>query len=235
VRRRREITFAQWALLIFPFAYAILLSFSPKENDRYFLPASALFTLLAALGAMELPSLIRHRVRPRLAQGIACVALVAAQFPSWSDDRGGLLRYNSAFQRDDTAELVTWLRANVPPAAAIAKDDKVRLPTPLRRGTTFGTTPLPHKILTDDYVADLGTLGELRANGVTHVVITSSTYGKFRRASLRPTGKNADKFEARKNFYDDLRRYYYPVKAWPRGTVLYLHPGLEVYYIAQDE
>ena len=34
-------------LVLFPFAFGLLLSFSPKENDRYFLPASALFMLLA--------------------------------------------------------------------------------------------------------------------------------------------------------------------------------------------
>jgi hypothetical protein len=234
-RRHHELTFAQWAILIFPFAYTLLLSFSPKDNDRYFLPAAALFTFLAALGTHELAWLLGKRVRPLLAQSLAGLALVAAQFPDWTDDRGGLLRYDAAFQIDDTAELVGWLRANVAPAASIATDKKVRLPTPLQRGTASGLTPLPNNILSKDYLADLGTLDEMRANGVTHLVITASTYGKFQRLDLRPQGKAADKFEARKYFYGQLRRDHDPIKTWPRGTVLYLHPGLEVYHIAHED
>ena len=230
--RRRELTLVEWMVFVFPFAYAVALSFSPKENDRYFLPATGVFTLLAAIGVMELGRFSREPRRVFIIQVAAGLALVFAQLPSWTKDRGGLLRYQNAFQRDDTAELVAWLRQNVPPPAAIAKDNKVILPTIERHGEGPGAEPLPNQILTDDYVADFGSIEALRAKGVTHLVISQSTYGKFERAGLRPQENAESDFHRRKMFYTLLRRDFEPVKSWPRGTVIYLHPGLEVYRIS---
>ncbi len=231
-RRRRELTMVEWMIFAYPFAYAIALSFSPKDNDRYFLPATGVFTMLAAIGVTELGTLSRDPRRTLVIQVVAGLALILAQLPSWTKDRGGLLRYQNAFQRDDTAELVAWLRQNVPPPAVIAKDDKVVLPDMERRGEGDGAEPLPNQILTGDYLADLGSIESLKTQGVTHVVITQSTYGKFDRAGLRPQEHAADAFQRRKMFYTLLRRDFEPVKSWPRGTVIYLHPGLEVYRIA---
>jgi hypothetical protein len=96
---------------------------------------------------------------------------------------------------------------------------------------------LPNQILKkeekeEDYVADIGTIPELRAKGVTYVLITESTYKKFEREGLKPKQGEVAKYESRKLFYATLRRDFDPVRVWPRGTVLYLHPGLEVYRIA---
>ncbi len=231
-RRRRELTMVEWMIFAFPFLYAVALSFSPKDNDRYFLPATGVFTLLAAVGVTELGRFSRDPRRALIIQVVAGLALIAAQLPSWTKDRGGLLRYQSAFQRDDTADLVAWLRQNVPATAAIAKDDKVILPTIERHGEGPGAELLPNQILTDDYVADFGSIEALRAKGVTHLVISQSTYGKFDREGLRPKENASDDFHRRKMFYTLLRRDFEPVKNWPRGTVIYLHPGLEVYRIA---
>ena len=158
--------------------------------------------------------------------------LVLAQLPSWTADRGGLIKYWQAFQRDDTAELTAWLREKTDPADIFAKDEKVRLPDAERHGSDLNTSPLPNQILSEDYAADIGTIPELRAKGVTHVLITESTYKKFERAGLKPKPGEVAKYESRKLFYATLRRDFDPVRVWPRGTVLYLHPGLEVYRIA---
>ncbi len=234
IRRRALLSAMEWTTLGFPFAFAIALSFSPKDNDRYFLPATAMFTLLAVAGISYLADLLRARFRPRWTEAIAGLALVAAQFPSWTDDRGGLVRYVGAFQHDDTAELVEWLRANVPLPAMLAKDEKVRLPTPLRHGESVATSVLPHRILSDAYAADLGSFEELQARGVTHVITTPSTYQKFERAGFRPKQGQEDLYTRRKLFYAALRRDFDdPVWMRKRGTVIYLHPGLEVYRIAK--
>jgi MFS family permease len=234
-RRRQELTLMEWTLIGFPFLYALALSFSPKENDRYFLPATAIFTLLAAAGTVEFPRLFSRRPSRTTLEIALGAALVFAQFPSWTEDRAGLWRYNRAFQRDDTAELVEWLRTNVPPPAVIAKDEKVRLPTLLRKAEGPGAQPLPNEVLSEDYVADLGSIEQLRSRGVTHIVITPTTYQRFERAGLRPTSAAAGDFERRKSFYAALRRDYDPVKLWPRSTVIYLHPGLEVYDIRPEK
>lgn len=237
-RRPGQFTFAQRLTLAFPFAYAIALSFSPKDNDRYFLPASALFTMLAACAVIDLGQLTLRRNARHALEIAGGLALILAQFPDWTDDRGGLLRYDQAFQRDDTSEMVAWLRGNVPPSSVIAIDEKVRLPTKERHGSGPGAEPLPHRILTDNYVADIprqhGTIEELREMGVTHVVITPSTYQRFERAGFQPKENAAADYERRKLFYAFLRRDYEPLRVWQRGTVIYLHPGLEVYRITGD-
>ncbi len=228
-RHRREWRALDWMTLAFPFVFAIALSFSPKDNDRYFLPATAIFTLLAAVGICEVA---RHfGGRERMVEIIVGSILILAQLPSWTADRGGLIKYWQAFQRDDTAELAAWLRANTKPADIIAKDDKVRLPDTKRHGTGINAQPLPNQILSDDYVADIGTITELQNIGVTHIIITESTYKKFERAGLKPKKDEADNYDRRKRFYSDLRRDFEPIRLWPRGTVLYLHPGLEIYRI----
>lgn len=234
IRRRAELSAIEWTLFAFPFAYAIVLSLSPKENDRYFLPATATFMLLAVGGISYFGDALRGRLRPRWTEMILGAALIAAQFPDWTRDRAGLLRYFAAFQTDDTADLVEWIRATVPTEAAIAKDDKVRLPTPKKQGTGPGASVLPHKIYSDDHVADLGDFDALRRRGVTHVVTTPSTYQKFERAGLRPKKGKEEEFTRRKLFYAALRRNFdEPVWERKRGTVLYLHPGLEVYDISE--
>lgn len=230
--RRRELRPAEWCVVLFPFLFAIILSFSPKENDRYFLPATALFTVLAVSGAGEIyramPSQLRQR--EKACELVACLLLLVAQFPSWTDDRGGLIRYWQAFQRDDTQELADFLIANVPAGGLIATDEKVRL-TP---GKGRGAEKFPFKILDADYAADIpksGTVEELIRMGVSHVVITDSTFLKFERSSMRPKKNELEQYERRRQFYLNLRRDFAPLRDWRRGTVVYLHPGLEVYQI----
>ncbi len=228
--RRRDWSMIHWIILLFPFVFAIALSFSPKDNDRYFLPATALFTLLAAVGVGEIA---RHfGGRERMVEIIVGSLLILAQLPSWTSDRGGLIKYWQAFQRDDTGELTAWLRDNTKPTDILAKDKKVRLPNIERHGVGPSASPLPNPILEEDYAADIGSIPELRAKGVTHVLITESTYKKFERAGLKPKQGEVTKYESRKLFYATLRRDFDPVRVWPRSTVIYLHPGLEVYRIA---
>ncbi len=226
-RRRTKLTTMEWITLAFPFAYAVALSFLPKDNDRYFLPATALLSMLAVLGAAELARWFNSH--EPLAERIAIALLVAAQLPSWTEDRGGLVRYWQAFERDDNAELVEWLRKEVPSDQIIAKDNKVRLPTTSRRNEDVPL--LPHEVRSKEYAADIGSLADLHAQNVAYVLITDSTFQKFDREGLKPKVKDTADFDRRKLFYAALRRED-PVKRWPRSTVIYLHPGIEVYRLA---
>ncbi len=225
-KRRSSLNSAEWATIGLPFALGIALSFFPKENDRYFLPASALFTLLAATAVADLAKLLNWRISRRWVEAGVGAALVLGQLPSWTSDRGGLVRYYRAFQTDDTADLTEWLRKNATPGDVIAKDNRVRLPEPRR---TNGVARLPNKILSAEYAADLGTLEKLENDGVRFAIISESTYMRFERAGMRPKQGGESDAERRRAFYADLRRSYEPVWAKPRGTVIYLHPGLEVY------
>jgi hypothetical protein len=237
-RQRREMRAVDWVTLAFPFAFALGLSFSPKENDRYFLPATALFTLLATAGLREIVELFPRRLRQNLLWcelGVAAV-LIGGQFINWTEDRGGFLRYWQAFQHDDTAELTEWLRTNLPPGAVIAKDEKVRLPDEKRNSPA--SPVLPFKVLSEDYAADVAPsskLEDFERMGVSYVVITDNTFKKFERQDLKPKEKEVADYERRKEFYISLRRDFVPEKDWNRGTVIYLHPGIEVYHLTGAE
>ena len=213
------ITLTRWHAVAFPFFYALMLSFSPKSNDRYFLPATAMFTVLAALAVPDVARLF-HR---KWAAPLAALALVLSQLPSW-------LRYERAFQQDDSRELQTWCREKLPADAVIAKDSRIWLPNPKKPdGVPAGA--IPQKVVPSKFAADLGSLDEMRAKGITHVAVSESDYGRFFLKSLQPKKGEEEGFARRRAFYDNLFRECRMVFERERGTVIYLHPGIRVYQL----
>jgi hypothetical protein len=227
-RERRSLTIVEWLIIGFPFAYALALSFSPKSNDRYFLPATGAFTLLAAFGVLDGARLLSRWMPQRWATAALALALVAGQLPSWQ-------RYETAFEHDDNRELFDWVKTQLPPEAVIAKDSRVQLPAPKNTKVRDHFGPLPQTILADKFAADLGTIRELRKRGVTHVAVSESDYGRFFLRGLRAKKNEEDAFERRKNFYKKLLRDGDLLFERDRGTVLYLHPGLRLYRIPPPE
>lgn len=236
-KERRSLSLPEIMIIAFPFAYALVLSFSPKSNDRYFLPASALFTLFAALGTMDLARRVVRGSKRRWTLFGAGVALVLAQFVSFPSplDWRTLAEYWRAFRVDDNRDLIAWLRTELPPTAVLAKDNRIALPDPARRKDAARFGAIPQKVIGARFVPDIGTVEELRAKGVTHVVVSESDYGRFFLASLRPqSGERAD-FERRKAFYEALLRDHQPLFERERGTVIYLHPGIRVYRLPEPD
>ncbi len=226
---RHSVTLPEWLIIAFPFVYTLALSFSPKTNDRYFLPATGVLMLLAACGARDGARLMRRWVPMRWALIGLTAALVLGQWPKWK-------RYDEAFAHDDNKELFDWVKKNLPPDAIIAKDSRVQLPGPdsARVRAHFGD--LPQKIMAKKFAADLGTIRELRKIGVTYIAVSESDYGRFFLPSLRPKNKESeDDFDRRRSFYKKLLRDGDLLKEWERGTVLYLHPGLRLYKIPPPE
>jgi hypothetical protein len=221
-RERRSVRLVEWIVIGFPFAYTLALSFSPKTNDRYFLPAAATFTFLAALGALDVARWMSLRLPLRWALTIPAATLAAAQLPS-------LLAYSRAFSRDDNAEMLAWIRANLPASAVIAKDSRIQLPDPDNKHDALRFASMPQKILADKYAADIGTIDQLREKGVTHVAVSESDYGKFFLRGLRPQKGEGDSFARRRAFYESLLRDNVPLFTRDRGPVLYLHPGIRIY------
>jgi hypothetical protein len=224
-RERRQLDLAKWLIVVFPFAYAVALSFSPKTNDRYFLPAAAMFTLFAAIGACDLARIWRNRaVLP-----IAAILLVAAELPSWSTSHPGWLEYERAFQRDDNADLIAFLLRRVSPDAVLLKDNRIALPDPERQKHAARLGIIPQKVIARRYAADFAPLDQLKASGITHVIVSETDYGKYFRRSLRPQKGEEGKFAKSREFYDRLFKQAELLEEWDRGTVIYLHPGIRVY------
>jgi hypothetical protein len=228
---RRALTLVEWLLVAFPFAFTLALSFSPKSNDRYFLPATAMFTLFAAIGALDLGQLLTRWFSIRHLWIVPCTILVLGQVVSLAPpaDWRTLTPYLDAFQSDDNRDLLEFVHAHVPPTAVIVKDSRVLLPDPDNPRDASRFAPMPQKIIARRYAADLGTIDELRKKGVTHIAVSESDYGGFLLDSVHPRkGESAD-FTRRKAFYEELLRDGTPIFLRDRGTVLYLHPGLRLY------
>ena len=155
--------------------------------------------------------------------------LIVGQSFGWTASRPGRLGYDRAFQRDDTADLIAWLNTAVPRDAIIAKDNRIALPDPKRKKDAARLGVIPQKIRAAKFAADLGTLDELQAQGVTHVIVSEMDYGKFFLRGLHPQESAQADFERRRDFYDRL--FHEGELLWERdkGTVLYLHPGIRVY------
>jgi hypothetical protein len=94
--------------------------------------------------------------------------------------------------------------------------------------------PIPQKVLGQRYAADVGTINDLRAAGVTHVAVSESDYGRFFLESLRPQTEEHDSFLRRKFFYEQLFREGELLWERRRGTVIYLHPGIRLYHIGNS-
>jgi hypothetical protein len=224
-RERRQLDLTAWLTVVFPFAYAVALSFSPKTNDRYFLPATAMFTLFAAIGACDLARLWRRSA----VVAVAGVLLVVAELPSWSTSHPGWVAYERAFQRDDNAELIKFLRSEVPGDAVLLKDNRIALPDPERDKHAARAGVIPQKVIARRYAADFGPLDQLKQRGVTHVIVSESDYGRYFRGSLRPQKGEEGKFAKSREFYERLFKEAELLEEWDRGTVIYLHPGIRVY------
>lgn len=231
---RRRLSLPEWIIVAFPYAYALALSFSPKSNDRYFLPATAIFTLQAALGTKDLAHAFAWRRTRRRWLAAAVAAFLACQLVSlprplaWHT----LAEYSRAVQVDDNAALLRWVRAELPATAVIARDSRIMLPDPARKRDVRRLGAVPQQILSARFAADLGTVAELREKGVTHVAISESDYGRFFLDGLRPQASERTDFERRKTFYEDLLRDGELVFERDRGTVIYLHPGIRVYRLS---
>jgi hypothetical protein len=232
-KQRRQLVWPEILLIAFPFAFALALSFSPKSNDRYFLPATALLVLLAALGTGDFARLFRHGRWQRWVGMGAAVVLVASQVPSW-------LEYEEAFQDDDNAELIQWLNKEVPPDAVIVRDNRIQLPDPERKKHAARLGMVPQKIINRDpagktvrFAADVGSLDELKKRGVTHIAVSESDYGRFFLRGLKPQESAREDFQRRKAFYERLLREEELVFDRDRGTVIYLHPGIRLYRLTE--
>jgi hypothetical protein len=166
--RRSIRPIAERLIAAFPFALAIALSCSPKENDRYFLPATAIFTLLAAIGLPDLPHFFSRVAsffgaehadrlfteRTRVAM-IACAGalLLLLQFTGWSRSKAGWWRYDQAFTRDDIADLNAWMREKLPASSLVVADSRTGLRDPTKRKPKIMNPP-PQRILVSRSAAD---------------------------------------------------------------------------------
>lgn len=232
-KTRRTQSAASWALALFPIVLTLVFSFSPKTNDRYYLPVTAVIYYLSALGLVDLVKTIlphwKSELEMRWKQTGAAVILVAllCEAPKFYD-------VFHAFQHDDRHELAGFIQEKLPPGARIAQDERVMLPDERNRKRGRIVLDLKQKAISGKtYAANLGTLDALRAKGYTHVAVSHSNYGRFFLDSLDVKDEKREEVERQRAFYEQLFAEGELLFERERGTVIYLHPGLRLYSILQ--
>lgn len=219
-RFRRIEPFIVRALGLFFVVYFLIISLTPKTKDRYLLP---IYVLACALGAAGIVEWARHFRRHRksytrgIPRTVAALAVVLHLL---------LLRnIYQAFQRDDRRELVEYIRHMVPPEHGIANDVRVLLARTKEADIPGYVIPNAIHVPPDRYVADLGSIAELKARGITHVAVCEADYHNTTKNGSDP------RMVARHRWYVDLFQNYSIVWQRPVGEVAYLQPGLRLYRI----
>lgn len=199
----RERTLPEWVVTLFPFGFALLISFFPVTAGRYFLPVTVLTSYLAGVAIVEwmgrIPwARLRHGTMARPALTLGLLALAA----------GGMLpRFVAVFhevQGDSHRELLTWIRQHLPENAVIARDSRVHLPLPGSERYRDAAEFLPQQLVPGDFVGSVAGIEELRRQGVTHVAVCRFKYGRFFQETKQPTARYQDGYERTRLLYEEL-------------------------------
>jgi len=230
VARKRSAV--EWLTLLFPVVFVAMLSCSPKIADRYLLPVNVTFTFLGALGAAELARVVdspRSKIRHALwllvlAGGTAW--LVSSEIPTFQEAY-------AEYAADDHAMVAAWVRENLPADALLAEDHRVNLSASKADGKSSDAR-VPQVVLDADFAADLGSIGELREKGVTHVVVCRDSYDRFFDKAMKPGKVEKADYDRRKAFYTQLFAQGKLLKEWEPGKIVYLHPGMKLFELPPE-
>jgi hypothetical protein len=227
VRTPRQITAAEWLLAVLAASQFVLYSFIPKTAIRYYLPISLALAILSIAGIARLLALARDR---SFLKGCG-VAVAAALIGTAVAFQVQCVRsLDAELRSDDRREVIVWIRSNLPAGAVLAADRAVQLPD-LSRREHAGLTPLVQRLVgREKEVADVGTISELRAQGVTHVAICERTYMRY--LDSNKTDKDGSNQTPERVFYETLLKNGRIVWSSESGNV-YLRPGIKLVDISR--
>lgn len=230
--RRRSL--ADWLIFLFPFAFTAMLMASPRVSDRYFLPAAILFNFNAVVGVgVYAEWFTRAFGKYRCAGQCAFVALVLCV--GWGGQFHLFGKTFAQFKVDDRRELEAWMNENLPAGSKVVQDEPVHLPDPLDHKQEGIERSFKHTVTTREFVADLGTVAELRAQGVRYVVTSPKKSQRYTTGGMTPSDDVKEEFERRKTFYTTLLKEAKLLKKWDIAEIDTLHPGIELYDIGPGQ
>ncbi len=220
----RRISRIEWTVALFPIAYVILLSFSPKTHFRYFLPDTMLFCALAALAPF---SLVFPRENPLRIAAASVLGLLLAIGVGMSFAK--VLRYDRAFQDDVRRELVTYIKEHIPATETIVQDKRVNLAS--RKDPRQADSPyfLEQPLLGKLFAADVGTIAELQARGIHYVAVSDGDYGRFFLKTHSAQEDEKAEYDRRKEFYKQLFKQGKLIWERKPGPLIYIQPAIKLY------
>ena len=183
-------------LLVFPLAYALLISFSPKTASRYFLAVSPFLILAASIGIAGIGGFFPQRwKRWRIVSTAFGVALaVVAQrdlfIPSWN-----------GFQGDSRREMSGWMNENLSPNTLLLAETRIHLS---KLPTWSGMRREDLQIEEGPFLPDFGTSSEMRAKGVGTVATIRTSFGGFMDEKRKPVKSLEEQHRRRATFYRNL-------------------------------
>ena len=215
--------------LILPVILGIAISCTPKGSARYFLPIGLM--LLTSAGIALGLALNTWKSKPYLLRfctwTVGAVVAIAILLPLAKE-------YNirqKAFAADYRKDLARYISEKVAPDALIASDLRAAMPT--ADDPRFAGFPglLPNKMLVTRYVADLGTIDELAAKGVSYVVVANRDANRLANDD-NFTAEDQKKLPIRRGFYQELAKRGSVEWQSKLGTNKYLNVSLVLYRIA---
>ncbi|CAA9217486.1 MAG: hypothetical protein AVDCRST_MAG42-396 [uncultured Chthoniobacterales bacterium] len=226
-RNLRQLRLPDLLLTAFPLLLGFMLSFSSKQSGRHVLPAMIIVAVVASFAAIRIAKELHER-RARFATPAVLTFVIAA----FAYDFTGLALLDRGFQRDHRRELVEWITGNVPHASTIGLEERVGIPFSKPRRFCEEQSPLPQQLHGARFAADLGTLEELRASGMTHIAVIDSHYKTFLNEGSSQVNRGDAEFLRRREFYRRLLSEGRLVWSRETGNVGVLNPSLRLYEIA---
>ena len=224
--RRRKLNAAEWVIIAGTFGYAAMLIFSSRGASRYLMPSIATLPLIISVALCWGGGWAVQRIgRPAwIGQGALCLILVILYT---QEKIPPLQRLYTGFHNDVRAELVEFVRANIPPDAIIAQDEQVRLFTASSPRRFVDGRNLPNKIIEPqrERLGEEMTLDEIKAKGATYVIVMAD-----RRAQGKLTDKGKNSLQG---FLISLEESARPIWSKPAGSPAYLQPPFTVYDLSK--
>ena len=196
-----------------------LLSFSVKVSERYILPIMVTILYLAACGLKLLVQSLRGRIKLAFCViTILLLSLCPAQL---------FARYLKDFQLDSRGNLARWIASQHIKQSELATGLWTRLPGIYQAQFITGVVP-------PDYVADLGTVKQLRSMGYRWIAVSDVESLRFLNSQQTGDALSRFHFERRKTFYETVRNEADLRWSEPPGPVYNLQPGLKLYELRSD-
>ena len=193
--RRYRLKPVEWAIVLIPAIYFLILCFIPITSNRYFLPCGV---LAACLSAAALSVVQDWKYGKWIALSLIVISTI------WSAPR--LIKANQGFKADHLGELVKVLETELPSESFVIIGEDLTIP-PIQ---------LPQST---HYAIEAGeTLESLRKKGFTHIIVTPHNYSKYLRQAENRTHLGDADFAQVKEFYESLFGKATMLRDWKEGS-----------------
>ena len=225
--RQKERRASDLVILLLPLSYTLLLSFSPKTANRYFLAVSPLLILCATLGIVWLGHLISRWQRVA-GYGVLFVLASLALWQQWILTIPNI----RSFRSDSRMAMAEWISNNLPPGSAMLAENRVCLSKP---PIWIHTKIRPDlQIAEKVFAPDFGTYEQLQKNGVRYIAVIRTSYGGYL-SKNRKASRTLEKQHQRRNaFYQQLFENARLLKKTGGAGVAHLNPEIRLYELPRS-